>query len=1036
MRRVLGWTAVVVLCCASEAMAQNAEMAPQLVEAQAAFDEATKLWDVGKYADAIPYGERALALREAVLGGTDPEVAHCLNLVGDLYRLRGNFARAEPLLQRGLSIREVAFGKNHPEIASSLHGLALLYMEQGLYGRAEPLFQRALTIREAALGERHPDVAQSLNYLAVLYKSQGLYGRAEPLFQRALAIDEAPLSKNYPGVSDPLSLLASLYSNQGMHGRAEPLHQRALAIREAALGKHHPELAEALNDLALLYADQGLYGRAEPLHLRALAILEAAHGKNPSEVAYPLHGKNHSEVAYTLHSLADIYMMQGRYGQAESRHQRALAIREAALGKAHSHVASSLRRLGGLYAAQGFYRRAEPLHQRALAIWEAAFGENHPLVASSLSHLAGLYMAQGFYRRAEPLHQRALAIREAVYDKSHPLVALSLRNLAHLHLVQHRPADALPMLGRAFTLSEERLRREALDFSGARLENSLRMFRSSEEYLYALVRAHPDDASVRHLALTAALLLKGRSAEETANTSRIIYRSLGAQDRHTFDRLRGLRTQLAKLSLDGPGSLTHADYQQRLKELADQGDSLEADLARRSAVLRALTALPPPADVVDRVAAALPQDGALVELIAYQDRPIVLRPRRPGSKIPSQLRYLALVLRPGARIRALDLGPAAPIDRAASRLRDALARHDAHYQGVAQALYRLAFEPLLPLLGDTRRIFLAPDGQLSLVPFAALHDGQRFLVDTLDFTYLTSGKDLLPRPDETSPARSLVVLADPDFGTPPAAETASPMGAPQLAERFYPVERFFSTLRADLAGQPWASLPGTRQEAEALQRLIPEAQVFLGPEATKERLLHLAKPGILHIATHGFFLGNPAAPAGARAVGSFGALGDTRLAQRAPDPMLRSGLVLAGARTSATKDDETARRRLDDALVTALELAGLDLWGTQLVVLSACDTGRGDVKLGQGVYGLRRALVVAGAETLVMSLWRVNDATTAELMEDYYRHLLAGKGRAVALRESMLALREKQPHPHFWAPFIVIGKDAPLRGLAPTPQHP
>ncbi|HYH94497.1 CHAT domain-containing protein, partial [Hyalangium sp.] len=125
-----------------------------------------------------------------------------------------------------------------------------------------------------------------------------------------------------------------------------------------------------------------------------------------------------------------------------------------------------------------------------------------------------------------------------------------------------------------------------------------------------------------------------------------------------------------------------------------------------------------------------------------------------------------------------------------------------------------------------------------------------------------------------------------------------------------------------------------------------------------------------------------------------------------------------------------------DSLVTALELAGLDLWGTELVVLSACDTGRGDVKLGQGIYGLRRALVVAGAETLVTSLWKVNDETTRMLMEGYYRNLLAGKGRAMALREAMLTLREQQPHPHFWAPFITLGKDAPLRGLAPVPQPP
>ena len=173
-----------------------------------------------------------------------------------------------------------------------------------------------------------------------------------------------------------------------------------------------------------------------------------------------------------------------------------------------------------------------------------------------------------------------------------------------------------------------------------------------------------------------------------------------------------------------------------------------------------------------------------------------------------------------------------------------------------------------------------------------------------------------------------------------------------------------------------------------------------------------------------------------RALGHFGALGYDALASRPPDPLLRSGLILAGARPSAPDTSEAARPPPDSALVTALELAGLDLWGTQLVVLSACDTGRGDVRLGQGVYGLRRAFLVAGAETVVMSLWKVNDVKTESLMEAYYRNLRAGKGRATALGEAMRSLRMTQAHPHYWAPFIAVGSDAPLRVLAPIPQAP
>ncbi len=533
---------------------------------------------------------------------------------------------------------------------------------------------------------------------------------------------------------------------------------------------------------------------------------------------------------------------------------------------------------------------------------------------------------------------------------------------------------------------------------------------------------------MRRLALGAVLLRKGRSVEETADISLTVYRSLGAEDRATFERLRGLRTQLATLSLAGPGSLTPGDYQQRLKTLADEGDSLEAALARRSAPLRALTTLPPPAEIVDRVAAALPKDGALVELIAYTDIPLVPKPATPRGKSSSPLRYLALVLFPDASTRAVDLGPAEPIDRAASHLRNALANRDASFQATAQELHQRAFQPLLPLLGKTRRVFLSPDGQLGLVPFAALHDGRRFLLDSFDFSYLTSGRELLARPQDIPPSSSVFVLADPDFSASPRVTSSASGNTPPLAESADSLDRFFSTVRADPVSSTWVPLPGSRQEAESIQRLLPQAQLFLGPEATKERLLQLSTPGILHLATHGFFLEDAPTPEGSRGVGNFGALGDNRQASRPQNPLLRSGLALAGA-------SEPSKARPEAALVTALELAGLDLWGTQLVVLSACDTGRGDVKLGQGVHGLRRALVVAGAETVVMSLWKVKDDSTRLLMESYYRNLLAGQGRASALREAMRSLRASRPHPHDWAPFIALGSNAPLRAITPPSRE-
>ncbi|WP_439332606.1 tetratricopeptide repeat protein, partial [Pyxidicoccus fallax] len=761
--------AIWVLGCAAGVPVLARPQDVRLRAAQEAYDEAMRLQEVGRYAEATVRAHRALELREAVLWGSHLEVASCLNLLGGLHRIQGDFDRAEPLYARAISILESEFvdpyakrklndwvGLLSPR-ALALEGAKGVYHEvayhaerddhaafgnldlQNLYDPAEPLYQRALDMAKGSIGKHHPIVAATLNELGLLYAAQGLYVRAEPLLQRALDIRETALGKHHPTLAASLNNLAILHANQGLYVRAEPLLQRALDIRLAALGQDHPDVAASLNNLAILYASQGLYDRAEALHARAISLAEAALGKS------------HPTVATSLSSLANLYVKQRLYARAEPLYQRALDIRQAAFGQDHPTVAASLTSLANVYQERGLYGSAEPLYQFALTIREAALGKHHPDVAASLNNLAVLYANQGLHDRAEPLYERALTLREAALGENHPEVAALLNNLALLRLSQHRLDAAIPLFTRAFAISEQRLRQEALDFSEARLASFLQLLRTDEERLYALLRARDDDR-VRHLALGAALLLKGRSVAQTADISRAVYQSLGEEGRDTFAQLRELRTQLATLSLQGPGPLPLKEYQQQLKALAEQGDALEADLARRSAPLRELAGLPPLTDIVDQVAEALPEDAALIELISYQDRPLV---PGPGAPEPHQ-RYLALVLLPDTRILSLDLGPAGPIDSAASRLRDALANRDVAFQARAQALYGLVFQPLLPLLGTTRHLFLSPDGPLALVPFAALHDGERFLVEDFDFVYLTSGRDLLRRPQPSAPASSVV----------------------------------------------------------------------------------------------------------------------------------------------------------------------------------------------------------------------------------------------------------------------------------------
>jgi CHAT domain-containing protein len=307
--------------------------------------------------------------------------------------------------------------------------------------------------------------------------------------------------------------------------------------------------------------------------------------------------------------------------------------------------------------------------------------------------------------------------------------------------------------------------------------------------------------------------------------------------------------------------------------------------------------------------------------------------------------------------------------------------------------------PVRRLLGDARRLFISPDGELNLIPFAALvGERGRYLVEDYTISYLTSGRDLLRLEVRPENRQGPLIVANPTFDQALTSEARRGGAEAKGAGALRSVD--FKQLR-------FSYLPGAETEARALGVILPGATVLTGAEATEAALKQVSGPSLLHIATHGYFLPD-------------------QQQQTSENPLLRSGLGLAGANRREGGGGE-------DGVLTALEAAGLDLWGTRLVVLSACETGLGDVRNGDGVYGLRRALVLAGAESQVMSLWQVSDLPTRNLMVEYYRRLQRGEGRSEALRQAQLKLLRGKTHNHpfYWASFIQTGDWRSLDGKEP-----
>jgi CHAT domain-containing protein/Tfp pilus assembly protein PilF len=967
--------------------------------AQTLNDLAVLHQEKGDHARAEPLYQRALAIREKALGPDHPDVARSVNNLAELYRAKGDYARAEPLYQRALAAREKALGPDHPEVAASLNDLAILYYAKGDHARAEPLYQRALAIREKALGPEHIDVAETLNNLAAMYYEKGDYPRAEPLYQRALAIREKALGPEHIDVAESLNNLAELYRVRGDYVRAEPLFQRALAIREKVLGPEHPALASTLNNLAALHAAKGDRARAEPLYQRALAIREK------------VLGPEHPALAYLISNLAVLYQTNGDYARAEPLYERALAILEKALGPESADVARTLGNLAALYKEQGDYARAEPLFQRSLAVAEKAFGPDHPDVARTLNNLGILYLAQGDDARAEPLLQRALVIRQKVLGPDHPTVAISLNNLAELHIARSRPSEALDAARRAADIQD----RNAAFLLATGAEDQKRLYMSTlvDATAWDLslhVQHAPADAEAARLALTVVLRRKGRVLDAMADGFAALRGSLAPGDRDLLDQLGSVYAKLAAEVSRGPRKRTPEQYRKDLAALEQQQQTLEAVVGERSAAFRADRHLVSLADVQARI----PAGAALVEIARYAP----VQPHADARARRGAPRYVAYVLHPTGAPGFADLGEAAPLEAAVGALRRALGDPDVTHdpKPAARALDHLLMEPVRALLGDARWIFLSPDGALNLVPFGALVDEQgHWLVERYLFSYVTSGRDLLRFGDAPPPREAPLILADPAFGD---------AGAPPA-----PAAGGRTTRSIDMVTHALPQLASTAEEARAIARLFPESRVLLGAQATEEAVKGAHGPLLLHLATHGFFL--PEQPVPEALLGARGA--EPTPAERAAllareSPLLRSGVALAGF--------NRRQEGSDTGVLTALEAAGLDLYGTRLVVLSTCESGVGEASAGEGVYGMRRALTMAGAETQVMSLWQVDTGRTRELMEGYYRRLEQGAGRSEAMRAVQLAMLSdaRTSHPNLWASFLVSGEWRPLDGGSRLPD--
>jgi tetratricopeptide (TPR) repeat protein len=1066
-------------------------------------DLAFFLNESGKYAEAEPLDRQALALYRKVLGEEHPGTANSYNNLAMNLARQGRYTLAQPLFEKALALRRRLLGEGHPLTATSYNNLAALRNAQGQFEQAEPLFRQALASRRKQLGEEHLDTAQSYGNLASNLGAQGRYAEAEPLHRRALALRQTLLGAEHPETALGCNSLALNLHAQGRYAEAEPLLHQALAVRRTLLGEAHPDTLRSYNNLAYNLGAQGNHAEAEPLFRRVLALRQQGLGAK------------HPDTATSYNNLAANLDAQRRYAEAEPLHRRALALRRTLLGAEHPDTIRCCNNLGYNLYAQDRYGEAEPLLQQALALWRKRLGEGHPDTATSYNNVALNRAGQGQYAQAEPLFRQALAIRQKVFGDGHRQTAASYGNLAHTLHAQGRYEQAETYWAEAIRgFDVARLRSSASGLGRAAFAADA----VAPWPNLAACRARAGKGALAWNTLEAGLArgllddLAGGGAPALTRQEQARQQALSA----TLDRLD--RQIAAPLPA---GERTDA-VQTRFEGLVEQRQAAQAELAQLAAALASRQVYDlrrVQAQLAANVALVAWVDGSALTNAADANGEywgcVVRRTGEPGwvrlpgsgpgdkwteddDDLPGRLR-LALRQRTAAREDLEDL------------------RRQAAAQRLAPLLPQLAATPDLP---PVRHLVVPAAWRMAGIPLEVLTD--RYTVSYAPSATLFARGRERQQPHRPPGEGRLLALGDPVFGRSAGAASSEPtdpeygvlivqvtpqsngarsglrsgdvllryggkrlnkagdLGAAATATGearptgsvgstgLLPIEvwRDGTTMTLNvgpgplgirLAPQPaapalrswreaervsrasrrpsWPSLPGTRAEIEAIARLFERPSILLGPDASRRRLDQLAQGDqlrqfrYLHLATH--------------------VAVDTHRA-------LQSALIL-------TSEPPTGPEwQVPHDRLTATEIMMRWKLDADLVVLSACQSGLGRYAGGEGYLGFAQALFLAGARSLVLSLWQVDDTATALLMARFYQNLLGKRPglaaplpKADALREAKHWLRDltavevealqdalragqfgagpltkrdadgdaERPyaHPHYWAAFILVG---------------
>lgn len=916
--------------------------------------------------------------------------ATILNNLAQHYYTLGEYSKALEYATKIMNLEKESYGEYHPKYATSLNNLALIYSALGDYSKALDYSLKVMNIDRVALGENHPDYATALHNLALHYSSLGHYTKAMEYGKKALVIRRSVLGENHPHYALALVNLADYHYHLGNYTNAIEYATEAMNIFDLSLGRKHPYYITSLSNLSLYYYEIGDYSKAIGYGIKAL------------ELRKDLFGEHHPSYIISLNNIALYYYKLGDYIRAIEYAIKAEELSD----KNHPIYANILNTLAGCYSKYGDYIKAVDCETKVIKIRQNTLGECNPEYAMSLNNLSYYYDELGNYTDAIKYEMIALQIFKSAYNENHPHYAMSLSNLAGYFSDLGDYVNAIYYICQSLSIDNYNIIQQLNGLPTSQRSSYWNKHSYSFTDYFPFLSFKNQRQKASELYDLSALFAKGLLLTTEMEMNRLIQESGDEEALEMFEELRFQKLQLHKI-YETPLSERNLDAD----SLAQVVDQLERKLVERSKVYGDFTKKI--RTTWQDVQMSLADDEIAVEFLSFHvfNTDSTMLAALTLRKDDAEPKFIPLF-----EIKQL------------SDVSDT-----EHF--LCPEVADLVWKPIQNELKGIRRIYFSPAGVLHKIEIEYLPGMENY-----EMYRLSTTREIIDRKTDTTPSnidnikavlyggvdyeKAVVSTANPSSNT--ISEVVSGEISQELALSLH--RSFVDSL--DVRGMTADYLPSTLTEVQNIGKSLKKANcptiVHVGTDATETSVKALSgnAPTILHISTHGFYFTDKQAKREDRP--RFLGLEDERRANVEDKTLTRSGLLMAGANRSLKGED--VPMDADDGILTAQEISRLDLRGTKLVVLSACETGKGDIIQGEGVFGLQRGFKKAGVQTILMSLWKVSDIPTEMLMTEFYKNICEGKSKRGSLHMAQQKVREYQDSegnyifkdPHYWAGFVML----------------